>query len=103
MVALAAVNRRLRNRVTSSIGWATRLSQTANALSAPTEMQKNPTTAELVQPWLGASMIAVISVTSPTTDNTAPRQSTVGASGSFDSGTSVRAATTASSAIGTFT
>src|SRR5215216_2269169 len=103
IVALAALNRRFRNSLMSSMGYRTRPSHNAKATNAAAETVTSPTTGRLVQPWLGASMIAVTSDTSPTTDRTPPVQSTRCAPGSRDSDTSAPAATMAAAAIGTLT
>ena len=55
--ALAAVNRGLRNRLTSSIGASARRSQAANAAASTAVSAKPPSVRALPQPWLGASMI----------------------------------------------
>ena len=72
-VRLAAVNRGLRKKRTSSIGCSTRRSQATKAVSASTATANAPRIGALVQPSLGASMMPQTSATSPTIESPAPR------------------------------
>jgi hypothetical protein len=103
LVALAAVKRGSRKKRTSSMGCWARLSHAPKQISAATAMAKSPRTGKLVQPWLGASMMADTNDNRPKTDRAAPVQSTCWPSGLRDSGTSRRPARIATAATGTLT
>src|SRR5215213_8603932 len=98
---LAALNRGSLKSVTSSIGFGVRRSQTTKVVSSAAETTKPPTVVGDDQPWLGASMIVTVSVTSIATDSTRPTRSSPGTDGSRDSGTKRNAATAVTSARGT--
>ena len=102
-VRLAAVNRGLRKKRTSSIGCSTRRSQATKAVSASTATANAPRIGALVQPSLGASMMPQTSATSPTIESPAPVQSIGSACGLRELGTRKRPAMSAPITIGTFT
>ncbi len=54
---LAAVKRRFRNRLRSSIGSSVRRSRATNAAASSAVNAKLPIVRALPQPWFGASMI----------------------------------------------
>src|SRR5215813_2914777 len=97
---LAALNRMLRNRLTSSIGRAARLSQTMNAASRTAALMNPPRVRAAVHPLVGASIIVNTSSAMVTDDRTRPGMSTVAASGFFDAGTTSATAVAAAAATG---
>ena len=98
---LAALKRRSRKSVTSSIGWAAARSRTTKATSASAATAKPDSVASEPQPCSGASMIVQVSTPSSTTESARPERSSRGTEASRDSGTSRYAATAVSRASGT--
>ena len=102
-VLLAAVKRGFAKRRTSSSGSAMRRWRSTKATRAAAATAPAPSTAVDVQPCSGASMIAHTKTTRPAPERAAPVQSMRRATGSRDSGTSLRPATTATAVSGTLT
>ena len=84
---LAAVNRMLRNRLTSSIGRAVLFSTKTNTARITTPVAMSPSVRPEPHPQFGAWMMLRISVAMPALDKISPRQSMGGALGSRDVGT----------------
>ena len=99
--APAALNRALRKKRRSSMGWVLRASQKTKPASSSTPPADAPTVAGLPQPLARASMIAYSSPTRPAVDSTAPAGSGRGADGSLEAGTMAQAAASAIAARGT--
>src|SRR5262249_49303523 len=97
---LAALNRRLRNRPTSSIGSAARRSQLMNAASRTAERANPATLRGAAHPYVGASMIVNTSSAMVADDKTRPGMSTGAASGSLEVGTTSATRITAAAATG---
>ena len=100
---LAALKRRLRNTVTSIIGCGVWRSQAMKAARAESPSANAARITELPQPRSGASITAQTMVVSAAIDRPAPGRSSLGASGSRDSGTSTAAPTRATATIGRLT
>jgi hypothetical protein len=102
-LTLAALNRALAKKRTSSMGSSTRRSQSTNATIAPTATAKPARMSGSVHPLLGASMIDATRATRATIDNPAPTTSMRGCSGLREVGTRNRPAMSAPTTIGTLT
>jgi hypothetical protein len=98
---LAALKRRSRNNVMSSIGLAARRSRMTKATSSPAASAKPPSVGAEDQPCDGASMIVEVSDASIATERDRPGRSSFGTAGSRDSGTQRPAATVVIRASGT--
>src|SRR6516162_11549581 len=85
--ALAAVNRGLRNRLTSIIGLAARRSAATSRPKTAAPAASAPMVAGEAQPQLGAWMIPYTIRLIPAVDRAKPRQSTGGVQGSREVGT----------------
>ena len=88
---LAALKRRLRNTLTSSIGWSVRRSQAMNAAMIAAPAAKAARMIGLPQPCSGASIRAQMTALRPAIDRPVPGRSSLGESGSRESGTSAKA------------
>ena len=88
---LAALKRRLRNTLTSSIGWSVWRSQAMNAAMIAAPAAKAARMIGLLQPCSGASIRAQMTALRPAIDRPVPGRSSLGESGSRESGTSAKA------------
>src|SRR6266536_18303 len=86
---LAATNLRFRNKLTSSMGWRRRRSTARNPARIATPAANPAMVRPDPQPASGASMIVKIRAPIPAADMTSPAQSTGGAVGSRDGGTTI--------------
>src|SRR5690242_13547277 len=98
---LAAVKRRLRNKLRSSSGAAARRSQPMNAASRAPAARKPVIVDEELQPHPGASMMVNTSSAIAAVDSTSPGRSGRGACGSREVGTDQATSAAASAATGT--
>src|SRR6478752_8329752 len=99
----AAVKRGFLKKLMSSIGWSVYRSHRMKQATPTMPMTKAVSTVALPQPSVGPSMMANSRAPRPTIDNPAPSGSSLGAVGSFDSGTKKMPRTMATTAIGRFT
>ncbi len=88
---LAALKRRLRNTLTSSIAWSVCRSQAMNAAMIAAPAAKAARIVGLVQPRSGASISAQTTALRPAIDRPVPGRSSFGDSGSREFGTSTTA------------
>ena len=100
-VALAALKRRSRKRVTSIMGLSTARSTSTNTTTSTADRAKPVRVSTLSQPCPGASMMVQVSRPRAATEITKPGRSMRGTSGSRDSGTKATASTMVASPIGT--
>ena len=100
---LAALNRGLAKKWTSSMGWSVRSSQAMNPPMNAAAAAKAARVVPSVQPRTGASMMAHTRMTSPTIESSAPMGSSPRGEGSLDSGTKRRPPVKARATIGMFT
>ena len=84
---LAALNRGFSKKCMSSIGVGVRTSHTKNAIKITAPTANAVRISGLVQPCDGASITPQSSDVMPAMDKPAPTGSSLGADGSFDSGT----------------
>ena len=88
---LAALKRRLRKTFTSSIGWSVWRSQAMNAAMIAPPAAEAARMIGLLQPCSGASIRAQMTALRPAMDRPVPGRSSLGESGSRESGTSAKA------------
>ena len=100
---LAALKRRLRNTLRSSIGCVVRRSQATKAARIAAPRPNAPRIVPSVQPRSGASMSPHTNAVSPAIESAAPRMSSRGCDGSRDSGTRSAAPARAIATTGRFT
>jgi hypothetical protein len=103
MAKLAALKRRLRNTLTSSIGWVVFPSQSTNKAMIALPTANAPSTVESVQPRSEASMSPHTIAVRPAIESPAPGKSSAFGSGSRDSGIRIVPATRPAITIGMFT
>src|SRR5215831_15238795 len=99
--AAAAVNRGLRNRLMSIIGWAVARSATTRAPRTAAPAARTLRVAADAQPHPGAWMIPYTIRLIPAADSTRPRQSTGGVRGSREVGTRQATSSSTMAATGT--
>src|SRR5262245_61418671 len=99
--AAAAVNRGLRNRLMSIIGWAVRSSAATKRPRMTRPAARVVRVAAEAQPQLGAWMMPYTIRLIATTDRAKPRQSTGGVRGSREVGTRQATSAATTAAIGT--
>ncbi len=100
---LAALKRRLRNTLTSSIGWLERRSHAMNAAMMAEPAANAPRIVESVQPRSEASIRPHTIAVRPAMDSPAPTRSSFFGSGSRDSGIRIAPATRPIATIGMLT